>query len=96
MVAANGKWLAQPQFVELMRAVRFAVGVNLVYREDDGLVPRSEDLSHFNVGNGDALGHVHDHDDDVGILDGSLDLESHLAPQVSVREQPLARRCQPG
>lgn len=52
--------------------------VAFVDGEDDGLVAAAQHMGHVLVGGGQAVAHVHHHDDAVGGVDGDLGLLAHV------------------
>ena len=64
------------ELVELHRGLAHIVA--FVDSEDDGLVAAAQHMGHVLVGGGQAVAHVHHHDDAVGGVDGDLGLLAHM------------------
>ena len=79
MDGRNGHDFVEAEVIEL---VEFHGGlahvVAFVDSEDDGLVAATQHMGHVLVGGGQAVAHVHHHDDAVGGIDGDLGLLTHM------------------
>ena len=75
----NGHHFVKAKVVELVQLHGgLAHVIALVDGQNDGLMAAAEHVGHFLIGSGQAVAHVHHHDDAVGGVDGDLGLLAHV------------------
>ena len=76
----NGHHLVKAEVVELVQLHgSFAHLVALVHGKNDGLVAAAQHVGHILVRGGQAVAHVHHHDDAVCSVNGDLGLLPHVS-----------------
>ena len=82
VVGADGNRVAESEVVEIEDLLFAAHVVGLVDSDDDGLSRPAERRSHVVVGGRQTCTDIRDHDDDIGVFDGNVDLRTHFFPNL--------------